>query len=194
MNKDPEYGEELVAWTERLFTGEQMSARKAESYERLRQAVCIISDVAWSQHLDFRGLIAAETVLHATCHPAVQVFIANAALYRHRLSKYPETRCPRGFIPVRDKARKLSGALGLCLRLEQPVRINVRPADENPAVSGDDLLILEIPKKQENWCVDKLKRDCQSWRNISAWADQAERKRLAQSMMVTSPSMRARPI
>ncbi|MGC6511668.1 MAG: hypothetical protein ACON4J_02730 [Parvibaculales bacterium] len=154
MNKDPEYGEELIAWTEHLFAGESMSARKAESYERLRQAVCIISDVAWSQHLDFRGLMAAETVLHAPftgISHAGRCFMANALLYRHNgSSKYPDTHAPRGFIPMRDKALKLSGALGLCLRLADSLSGSMSGLLMKTRLhQSEEWLILEVPKKHE---------------------------------------------
>ncbi len=159
--KDAEYGEELIAWTENLFQGTQMSPRKAESFERLRQAVCLLGDVAWSQHLDFRGLIAAETVLHAPftgISHAGRCFLANAFLFKHNSSSsYAPMHAPRGFIPMRDKARKLSSALGLSLQLGDSLSGSISGMlVKTQLYQKNGTLILEVPQKYENLISERI--------------------------------------
>ena len=158
--KNPEYGEELIAWTENLFANVSMSPRKAQSYERLRQAICVIADVAWSQHEDFRGMIAAETVLHSPftgISHAGRCFMANALLYRYNgSSSFTSDKAPRGFIPMRSTARKLSASLGLAIRLAETLS-GAKPGMlmQTRIYQDSDELILEVPKKYKN-LIDEL--------------------------------------
>ena len=158
--KDPEYGEELIAWTENIFAHTEMSPRKAESYERLRQAICVIADVAWSQHEDFRGMIAAETVLHSPftgISHAGRCFMANAFLYRYNgSSSFSSDKAPRGFIPMRSTARKLSASLGLAIRLAEALSgAKSGLLMQTRVYQQDETLVLEIPKKYKH-LIDEL--------------------------------------
>ena len=55
----PDRVAELHEWTERLFPEESAPER------RLRQAVCLLSDVGWRVHPDYRAAQASAEVLHA---------------------------------------------------------------------------------------------------------------------------------
>ena len=51
-------GDDLVAWTNCLFVGESAAER------RLRLAACLLSDVAWREHPDYRAGQALMQILH----------------------------------------------------------------------------------------------------------------------------------
>jgi exopolyphosphatase/guanosine-5'-triphosphate,3'-diphosphate pyrophosphatase len=53
----PEHGEELMAWMAPLFPGE------TAPLARLRRAACLISDIFWSEHPDYRAEQAFHRVL-----------------------------------------------------------------------------------------------------------------------------------
>lgn len=152
LAKDPEYGEELIAWTENLFEGLQMSSRKAESIERLRQATCILGDIAWSQHLDFRGLLAAETALHApftAISHAGRCFIANALLYRHGMDGVAKR--PRGFLSMKKQAAHLSKVLGLSLRLAHALSGSISGMIIKTSLNKEgDRLVLTLPSQYQD--------------------------------------------
>ena len=54
----PEHGELLMTWMDKLFAGESPGQR------RLRLATCLLSDVAWRAHPDFRAERGLDIALH----------------------------------------------------------------------------------------------------------------------------------
>ena len=76
----PDHVPELLTWTENLFLEESASER------RLRHAVCLLSDVGWRVHPDYRAAQAGAEVLHARAlHVSHQerVFLALAVFGRY---------------------------------------------------------------------------------------------------------------
>ena len=76
----PDHVPELLTWTENLFPEESASER------RLRHAVCLLSDVGWRVHPDYRAAQAGAEVLHARAlHVSHQerVFLALAVFGRY---------------------------------------------------------------------------------------------------------------
>ena len=76
----PDHVSELLTWTENLFPEESASER------RLRHAVCLLSDVGWRVHPDYRAAQAGAEVLHARAlHVSHQerVFLALAVFGRY---------------------------------------------------------------------------------------------------------------
>ncbi len=58
MSRSARHGEELTAWTDRLFG--VVKLRESEDDRRLRHAACLLSDIGWRAHPDHRG----EQTLH----------------------------------------------------------------------------------------------------------------------------------
>lgn len=59
LGRFPDHAEELVRWTAPLFPGEAASER------RLRTAACLIGDIGWRIHPDYRAEHSMEEVLRA---------------------------------------------------------------------------------------------------------------------------------
>lgn len=117
LTKDPLYGAELQAWTSDLFSGQGLSGKKTVRYDRLRKAACLIGDMAWNQHNDYRGWFAANTILRAPLNCINhngRRFLAHALFSRHNGDV---NELPLGMLPVDDKTLALSRALGLAFRL-----------------------------------------------------------------------------
>ena len=76
----PDHAPELLKWTENLFVEERAPER------RLRHAACLLSDVGWRVHPDYRADQASTEVLHARTlhvnHPE-RVFLALAVFGRY---------------------------------------------------------------------------------------------------------------
>ncbi|MFQ5772931.1 MAG: Ppx/GppA family phosphatase [Kiloniellaceae bacterium] len=73
-------GEPLAAWSAALFPDETPPAR------RLRQASCLLSDIAWREHPDYRAVQALFRILHFPfigLGHAERVFLAYAAFVRY---------------------------------------------------------------------------------------------------------------
>lgn len=114
LGRSAEHGEELAAWTAPLFPEE--SAGEA----RLRRAACLLSDIAWRAHPDYRGAHAFYEILRAPIagldHPA-RAFLARSVFFRYTGGD-EEAGLAEGVEPVAGPERSAQALkLGLALRL-----------------------------------------------------------------------------
>lgn len=76
----PDHALELTSWTRRLFPGETPDER------RLRHAACLLSDIGWRVHPDYRAVHAGAEILRAPGLHATheeRAFLACAVLARY---------------------------------------------------------------------------------------------------------------
>ena len=114
-SRSPAHGEELIAWTDRFMASSGLEETVEE--RRLRHVACLLADIGWRAHPDYRGEqslnIIANAAFVAVDHPG-RTFIALAVFFRHvglvdeelspRLRELASTR-------VLDRARVLGAAL-----------------------------------------------------------------------------------
>jgi exopolyphosphatase / guanosine-5'-triphosphate,3'-diphosphate pyrophosphatase len=85
MSRAPGYGEDLIGWTDGFMASCELDEISEE--RRLRHAACLISDVAWRAHPDYRAQQAANIVTHGAFvgvdHPG-RAFLALAVVFRHQ--------------------------------------------------------------------------------------------------------------
>jgi exopolyphosphatase/guanosine-5'-triphosphate,3'-diphosphate pyrophosphatase len=79
-----EHARELGAWTDAIF--QQPGPAESPDERRLRHAACLISDIGWRAHPDYRGSQSLNLVAHAGLggidHPG-RVFMALTVYFRH---------------------------------------------------------------------------------------------------------------
>lgn len=79
-----QHARELCDWTDALFATGPM--KETDDERRLRHAACIMSDVGWRAHPDYRGEQTLNLVAHAALagldHPS-RIFLALAIYFRH---------------------------------------------------------------------------------------------------------------
>jgi exopolyphosphatase/guanosine-5'-triphosphate,3'-diphosphate pyrophosphatase len=114
-SRSPAHGDELTRWTDRFMASSGLDESGEE--RRLRHAACLLADIGWRAHPDYRGEqslnIIANAAFVAVDHPG-RTFIALAVFFRHvglvdeelspRLRELASTR-------VLDRARVLGAAL-----------------------------------------------------------------------------------
>jgi exopolyphosphatase / guanosine-5'-triphosphate,3'-diphosphate pyrophosphatase len=83
-SRSPRHGEDLCQWTDALIKAAEIDETGEE--ERLRHAACLVSDVGWRAHPDYRGELAYNMIAHAAVtgvdHPG-RIYIALAVFFRH---------------------------------------------------------------------------------------------------------------
>jgi exopolyphosphatase/guanosine-5'-triphosphate,3'-diphosphate pyrophosphatase len=83
-SRSPAHGEELVAWSE----GAMIALGLGETAEerRLRAAACLLADIGWRAHPDYRGEQSLNIIANAAFvgvdHPG-RAYLALAVYYRH---------------------------------------------------------------------------------------------------------------
>jgi exopolyphosphatase/guanosine-5'-triphosphate,3'-diphosphate pyrophosphatase len=83
-SRSPVHGEELIAWTDRFMASTGIEETAEE--KRLRRAACLLADIGWRAHPDYRGEqslnIIANAAFVAVDHPG-RAFLALAVFFRH---------------------------------------------------------------------------------------------------------------
>lgn len=83
-SRSPEHSRELVGWTDTLFT--QIDKDETADERRLRHAACLLADIGWRAHPDYRGEQSLNIIAHAAFvgvdHPG-RAFLALAVYFRH---------------------------------------------------------------------------------------------------------------
>jgi exopolyphosphatase / guanosine-5'-triphosphate,3'-diphosphate pyrophosphatase len=117
-SRSPRHGEELIVWTDRFMASSGLDETAEE--RRLRHAACLLADIGWRAHPDYRGEEAQSMIAHSG-FPGVdhagRAYLALSVFYRHvgfvaedelsqRLRELASTR-------MIDRARVLGAALRL---------------------------------------------------------------------------------
>ena len=83
-SRSPRHGEELIAWTDRFMASTGIEETAEE--RRLRHAACLLGDISWRAHPDYRGEqsmnIVANGAFIAIDHPG-RAYLALAVYFRH---------------------------------------------------------------------------------------------------------------
>jgi exopolyphosphatase/guanosine-5'-triphosphate,3'-diphosphate pyrophosphatase len=117
-SRSPRHGEELIEWTDRFMASSGLDENAEE--RRLRHAACLLADIGWRAHPDYRGEQSLNIIAHggfSGIDHAGRAYLALAVFYRHvglvvddelspRLRELASTR-------MIDRARVLGAALRL---------------------------------------------------------------------------------
>jgi exopolyphosphatase/guanosine-5'-triphosphate,3'-diphosphate pyrophosphatase len=83
-SRSPRHGEELADWIERFIKSSSIEETADES--RLRHAACLLADIGWRAHPDYRGEESLHVISNAAFvgvdHPG-RIFIAATVYFRH---------------------------------------------------------------------------------------------------------------
>jgi exopolyphosphatase/guanosine-5'-triphosphate,3'-diphosphate pyrophosphatase len=117
-SRSPRHGEELVEWTDRFMVTSGLDETSEE--RRLRHAACLLADIGWRAHPDYRGEQSLNIIAHAGFsgidHPG-RAYLALAVFFRHVGLVMDDELSPRlrELVSTRmlDRARVLGAALRL---------------------------------------------------------------------------------
>ena len=145
-SRSPRHCEEIVSWTDAFMATTHIDETPDE--RRLRHAACLLTDIGWRAHPDYRGEQSLNIIANASFigvdHPG-RVFIALAVAYRHMgLSDDEVSPRLRELATSRmlDRARILGAALRVAYLLTAAMP-GVLP--RTPLVCIKDQLELRLP-------------------------------------------------
>ncbi len=145
-SRSPRHGEDLANWTDALMESTGMDEVPEDA--RLRRAACLLADIGWRAHPDYRGEQSLNIISHAAFsgvdHPG-RAFIALSVFYRHvglsedelspRLRELASTR-------LLDRARILGAAMRVAYILTASMP-DVLP--RTPLLREGKALVLTLP-------------------------------------------------
>jgi len=114
-SRSPRHCEELIVWTDRFMASSGIDETAAE--RRLRHAACLLADIGWRAHPDYRGEQSLNIIAHAAFvgidHPG-RAYLALAVFYRH-MGLVDDELSPRlrelASARMLDRARVLGAAM-----------------------------------------------------------------------------------
>ncbi len=156
-SRSPVHGEELIAWTDRFMASSGLDETADE--RRLRHAACLLGDIGWRAHPDYRGEQSMNIIAHgafvAIDHPS-RAYLALSVYFRHaglseedlspRLRELATTR-------ILDRARVLGAAMRVAYILTAGQE-GVLP--ETPMQVQRGKLVLKLPGRYSKLTSDRL--------------------------------------
>ena len=161
-SRSPEHARELCSWTDPLFEGD--GPRETPEERRLRYAACLISDIGWRAHPDYRGDQSLNVIAHAGLvgidHPG-RIFLALSVYYRHMGpgEGHPDELFERLKAAVSKRVQKRARIVGTAVRTAHMLSIGMPGVvDETPLSYDGNKLVLSIPKAHAALDGERLRR------------------------------------
>lgn len=147
-SRSPANARELTRWTDALFTSSGIDETNDE--RRLRHAACLLSDIGWRAHPDYRSEESLNTIAHGSFagvdHPG-RAFLAMAVYYRHA-GMVKDEQCPRLIELLGERGRARARVLGAALRSAHMLSASMPGVIGHTPVSfQDDALVLTVPER-----------------------------------------------
>jgi exopolyphosphatase/guanosine-5'-triphosphate,3'-diphosphate pyrophosphatase len=156
-SRDPQHGNELIGWTDRFISSSGLEETADE--ERLRHTGCLLADIGWRAHPDYRGEQSLNLIAHgafaAIDHPgraylALSIYFRHVGLNEEELSpRLREIATPH----ILDRARVLGAAMRVAYILTAG-HGGVLPNTPMRVKRGK--LILHLPGKYAGLVSDRL--------------------------------------
>ena len=147
LSRSARHAEELTEWTDRLVR--VVKLRESEEDRRLRHAACLLSDIGWRVHPDYRGEQTLSLVIHGNFGSIThqgRAFVALSVFYRYAgLSEQNE---PPAIIrelvpPAMVERARLLGAAFRVAHLISAARPGVLPATHFKTSGRKLMLVFE---------------------------------------------------
>ena len=165
-SRSPLHGFELAKWTDAIFTAPGPSETPEE--RRLRHAACLISDIGWRAHPDYRGEQSLNLIAHSALtgidHPG-RLYLAMSVYFRHvgGGSAAPDELSSRIKKLMDKRSLRRALVLGAALRTAHMLSVGKSGIiDETPLSYEDGRIVLSIPPAYAALDGERLRRRFQS--------------------------------
>ena len=165
--RSPVHSRELAQWTKQAFKTFGMKETKEEA--RFRKAACLLADITWRSHPDYRGDQALNLISNANFvgvnHPG-RAYLALSSFYRHEGLVNDNARPAIGVVAnkrITERA-KLLGALFRVGYLFSAAMPGILPEIEFRR--GDEIFEITVPKHLAEMEGERLDRRISGLSNV----------------------------
>jgi exopolyphosphatase/guanosine-5'-triphosphate,3'-diphosphate pyrophosphatase len=165
--RSPVHSRELAQWTKQAFKTFGMKETKEEA--RFRKAACLLADITWRSHPDYRGDQALNLISNANFvgvnHPG-RAYLALSSFYRHEGLVNDNARPAIGVVAnkrITERA-KLLGALFRVGYLFSAAMPGILPEIEFRR--GDEIFEITLPKHLAEMEGERLDRRISGLSNV----------------------------
>lgn len=145
-SRSPEHGQELRDWTDRFI--DTLGLPETETERRYRHAACLLADISWRVHPDYRGDQSLNLIAHAAFvgidHPG-RAYLALSVFFRHE-GLSPDRVGPRLRDLAGSRLFERARLLAALMRVAYPVSVAMAgtlPLAPLTAVNGE--IVLRLP-------------------------------------------------
>ncbi|TXM68913.1 exopolyphosphatase [Methylobacterium sp. WL120] len=155
--RSPRHADELIAWTDRFVAA--LDGPETADERRLRHAACLLSDIGWRAHPDYRGEQSIAIIQNAAFvgidHPG-RGFLALAIYFRHE-GVAPEKANPMLRALAGPRLFERARLIGALLRVAFPMTAGMEGALRRmPLTIEDGRVILSLPPEWDALNGDRL--------------------------------------
>ena len=159
-SRSPRHGHELCVWTDQLFAA--AAVKESAEQRRLRHAVCLMSDISWRAHPDYRGAQSVDLIARASLSGvdhAGRVFVALAVCYRH-IGNDPLSPADATLLPLlTPPEQKRAQLVGFAIRAVHMLSAGAPGIiHRTPVTAEGKKLVLTIPKDLAVLMGERLRR------------------------------------
>lgn len=145
-SRSAEHAGELCEWTDALFGAPGPEETAAE--KRLRHAACLLSDIGWRTHPDYRGSQSQSQIAQESFagidHPG-RAFLALSVFYRHQ-GLIPRSETPAIHQLIDKETLQRARIVGAAIRTAHMISASApHVIDQTPIFYEDGRLVLKIP-------------------------------------------------
>jgi exopolyphosphatase/guanosine-5'-triphosphate,3'-diphosphate pyrophosphatase len=153
------HAKELIEWTETLF--QRPGPEESAEERRLRHAACLLSDIAWRAHPDYRGeqsaALIAQSALVGIDHPG-RAFLALCVYHRYE-RKITGELLPKLSALIPRQERKHALIIGQAVRLAHTLSAGMAGVLPQTSLGYEgNKLVLDLPKRLDALDGEALKR------------------------------------
>ncbi len=161
-SRSVEHARELCEWTDALF--QEPGPGETPEERRLRHAACLISDIGWRAHPDYRGEQSLNVMAHAALggvdHPG-RMFLALSIYFRHTGSTpgKADDLSERLKSAAGKRIQKRARIVGAAVRTAHMLSIGMPGViDESPLSYEDNKLVLTLQEAHAGLDGERLRR------------------------------------
>jgi exopolyphosphatase/guanosine-5'-triphosphate,3'-diphosphate pyrophosphatase len=156
-SRSPQHGEELRAWTDAFV--QSLGLPETETEHRLRHAACLLADVGWRAHPDYRGEQSLNMIAYAAFvaidHPG-RAYLALSIFFRHE-GLAPEKASQRLKQLAGPRFMERARLLAALMRVAYPVSVAMEGVlPETPLLVRGSQVVLQLPSHLADLANERL--------------------------------------
>jgi exopolyphosphatase/guanosine-5'-triphosphate,3'-diphosphate pyrophosphatase len=156
-SRSPRHGEELWEWTD-AFIG-SLGLPETETERRLRHAACLLADIGWRAHPDYRGEQSLNLIAYGAFagldHPG-RAYLALSIFFRHE-GLSPDKVGSRIKALAGPRLMERARLLAALMRVAYPVSVAMEGIlPQAPLVPRGNRVVLRLPARMEPLANERL--------------------------------------
>jgi exopolyphosphatase/guanosine-5'-triphosphate,3'-diphosphate pyrophosphatase len=156
-SRSPQHGEELRTWTDRFV--QSLGLPETGTEHRLRHAACLLADVGWRAHPEYRGEQSLNLIAYAAFvgidHPG-RAYLALSIFFRHE-GLAPERASQRLKELAGPRLMERARLLAALMRVAYPVSVAMEGVlPEAPLQVRGSQVILQLPRGMADLANERL--------------------------------------